>query len=165
MQTLSISTPLTMKLSILRVLAGAISQVAGAVLLPISATIIPVPASLVPAPLNSTIAVKSGSPPQLTLYENKGFTGQRFGPYYFGTEKHRSKRVAVFGDCIDLSKWGWHNAVTSYSVVGMCCSFFSDGQCSENRLMFRARNRNDWEIKGAHNDALGSIKCFLENCG
>ena len=147
--------------SALAVLAGAVSQVAGAAV----ATAVLSPDVAIE---NTNRTVASDWPSgDMNVFEHKNFKGaRRIFSWDPGAPGYHH-----FGTCLDMSKFQWtddtrslSNAITSYKILARyCCYFYRDNNCDEGQSMFRAYQREDWWLRGSHNDAINSIKC-VENC-
>ena len=152
------------------VMASIISQVA-AIAVPPAPTSTNATFSIVPAPTsavdasNQPVAAASSAnmriPDEmhsfnLIAYQHHGFQGAQLG-FFFAVRG--TSWDLNFGDCATLWKWSFHNKISSYKVNRICCNFFSDDYCDESKSLFKATDRTDAGLRGAHNDAIGSIKC------
>lgn len=53
--------------------------------------------------------------------------------------------------------------VSAYTVKNGCCTFYTDGACTQG--LFSASNRQDENLKGKSNDAISSFMCqFSASC-
>ena len=153
-----------MQLSVfpLAAMAGIVAQ-AAAIAVPPAPTSAVAPAAASDASSQLAAAASNGAARiadymgiyNLILYEHHGFQGYD-ERYYFA---YRGWDLA-FGGCVPTA-WGF--GISSYKVHRMCCSFFSDQHCDERRLLFKATDRTDSALQGAHNDAIKAIMC-VERC-
>lgn len=160
------------KFAALSVLAGAISQTAAAVIPPplattsitLASSVFIAPSSVVAtfsAPTATTTGGEMGARVSLegylVVYQHMDFAGFT-ETWHFGW----GPGYTQFGTCVNLADYRFDDFLTSYRVIGICCNFFDDLNCDENQSLWKANNRQDYWVRGGHNDAVGSIKCVQE---
>lgn len=55
-----------------------------------------------------------------------------------------------------------NNKITLIQVWGGCCRFYDGDNCEPNTRMFAMTDREDGELRGKHNDAIGSYWCTFD---
>ncbi|KAH7395021.1 hypothetical protein DE146DRAFT_756900 [Phaeosphaeria sp. MPI-PUGE-AT-0046c] len=57
------------------------------------------------------------------------------------------------------------NKVTAVETWGGCCAYYKDNDCKNSSFMFTMTDREDWKLKGDHNDNMEALWCTFEtNC-
>lgn len=57
------------------------------------------------------------------------------------------------------------NKVTAVETWGGCCAYYKDNDCKDTSFMFAMTDREDWKLKGDHNDNMEALWCTFEaNC-
>ncbi|KAI5816141.1 hypothetical protein BZA77DRAFT_313753 [Pyronema omphalodes] len=84
-----------------------------------------------------------------------------FGKISFSENKSKGCQERIFQDNICYNLTFMDKSISSYWVQNGCCAFYREHDCKEE--LFKALNRQDTKLEGAHNDATSSIKCNV-NC-
>lgn len=55
------------------------------------------------------------------------------------------------------------NKVTAVETWGGCCAYYKDSDCNGKSFMFSMTDREDWKLKGDHNDNMEALWCTFED--